>query len=224
MTGKPLLQLGAVIAILAAVLFAAAGTVHWTGAIVLLAAFGVGGLHMSLWLARNDPALFKERTALKGRTVPKFDRVLLPLQNLILLFWILFMALDVRWHGTMQMPLWANLLGGIAILAGFALVVLVMHQNTFATAIVKHQPERGHKVIDSGPYAVVRHPMYAAAFLAYAAIPFALGSWRGLAGIVPTVLTLALRTRFEENLLARELPGYCEYKTKVRCRFVPFVW
>jgi protein-S-isoprenylcysteine O-methyltransferase Ste14 len=222
MLRQTLIRTVAVLALLAGLLYGLAGTVHWAGAAVLLAALGGGGLMMSLWLARCDPALLRLRVG--DRSKPAFDRILLPLLNLLLFSWLVLMALDVRRHGTAQMPLWANLLGGAAILACFFLVLRVMRENTFATAVVKHQPERGHKVIDSGPYAMVRHPMYAAAVAGYAAIPFTLGSWRGLTGILPLILVLALRTLFEEGLLARQLPGYCEYRKRVRYRFVPFVW
>jgi protein-S-isoprenylcysteine O-methyltransferase Ste14 len=221
---KALLQILVVLAVMALILFVPAGTVCWPGAWVGMAAMGGGGLLMSLWLKRRDPALLRDRNSLKGQEVQKFDRILLPLQNIILLAWVVLMALDVRWRGAQQMPLWTNLLGGAAIFAGFGLVVRVMRENTFATAIVKHQPERGHTVIDTGPYALVRHPMYAAAFVAYAAIPFALGSWRGLAGVPLAILMLAVRTLFEERLLCRQLPGYSNYRKWVRYRFVPLVW
>lgn len=221
---KMIFQFAAVIAILGTVLFGLAGTLAWTGAWVLLAALGLGGLAMSLWLAHFDPALLKERLGQGSQQKPRFDLVLLPLLNSILFCWIGFMALDVRWHGTGGLALWLSLAGGALILAGFAVVVRVMAENTFATAVVRAQPERGQHVIATGPYAIVRHPMYTAAVVSYAAIPLALGSKAGLLGIPLPVAVMAVRILFEERLLRRDLPGYCDYMTSVRYRLVPFIW
>lgn len=224
MAAKLIFQFAAVIAILGAILFGLAGTFAWTGAYVLLAAFGLGSLAMSLWLARFDPALLKERMGHGAKEKQPFDKILLPLANIILFGWIALMALDVRWHGTGQIPLWVNLTGGALILASFALVVRVLRENTFATAFVRAQPERGQHVITAGPYAIVRHPMYSAAVVSYAAMPLALGSKAGLLGIPLPILVMAVRILFEERLLARALPGYCDYMTKVRYRLVPLIW
>jgi protein-S-isoprenylcysteine O-methyltransferase Ste14 len=222
MVTKLILQFVAMAAVFAALLFGTAGTFAWTGAYVLRGALLSGGVFMSVWLARHDPALLKERLNRSDRQ--PFDRILLPLSNLVLLGWIGAMGLDVRWHGTQQWPLWVNLLGGVLILAAFGLVIRVMAENTFASAIVKAQPERGHHVISTGPYRLVRHPMYSAAVIAYAAIPPTLGSRAGLWGIPVPILVLAVRTLFEERLLRQQLPGYCDYMASVRYRFVPFVW
>jgi protein-S-isoprenylcysteine O-methyltransferase Ste14 len=219
---KAVAQTIVVLALLAALLFGLAGTLHWFGAYVLLAALGIGGLTMTTWLARRDPALLKDRIGSPRQKKPTFDRILLPLMNLFLSGWIGAMALEVRWHGTSQLPAWANVTAGLAILICFFLVVCVLRENTFATAVVKSQ--RGQKVICSGPYAVVRHPMYSAAVLAYAAIPIALGSKAGIFGAPIAMLLLAVRILFEERLLRRELPGYCDYMTNVRYRLVPFIW
>jgi protein-S-isoprenylcysteine O-methyltransferase Ste14 len=222
MISKLILQIAVVAALLAGLLFGLAGTFAWTGAYVLCAALLGGGIAMSAWLVRHDPALLKERMGRSSRE--GFDRILLPLSNIVLFGWIAAMGLDARWHGTAQCPLWLNLIGGVLILLAFRLVVRVMAENTFATAVVRAQPERGQHVISTGPYAVVRHPMYSAAVIAYAAIPLALGSRLGLIGIPLPVLVLAVRVVFEEGLLRERLPGYCDYMAKVRYRFVPFIW
>ncbi|GAA0576389.1 methyltransferase family protein [Rhizomicrobium electricum] len=224
MIAKLILQFAAITALLAGLLFGLAGTLAWTGAYVLCGSLLGGGAAMSVWLARRDPALLKERMGRGRRDKPAFDRILLPLSNLVLFGWIGAMGLDARWHGTAQCPLWLNLIGGVLVLLAFALVIRVMAENTFATAIVRAQPERGQHVISTGPYRFVRHPMYSAAVIAYAAIPLALGSRLGLLGIPLPILVLGVRVLFEEGLLRRELPGYCDYMARVRYRFVPFVW
>lgn len=222
MITKTLLRTLFILALMAVVLFTLAGTVQWFGAYVFLTSLGTGGLIMTLWLGRNDQALFKERSEAGRQHKPRFDRIVLPLVNIFLGTWIIAMALDVRFHGAFQG--WVNIAGGIAIAAGFRLVVLVMRENTFASTIVKVQTDRGQRVIDTGPYAIVRHPMYAAACIGYAAMPFTLGSKLGLLGAPIPVLILAVRILFEERLLIRELPGYADYVTKVRFRLIPFVW
>ncbi len=224
MVAKALLRTLFMLAIMAALLFAFAGTMHWFGAYVFLTALGASGLLLMLWLGRSDQALFKERMEAARQEKPPFDRIVLPLLNIFLGVWIVAMAFDVRVHGAGQMPAWVSIVGGIAIAAGFLLVGRVMRENTFASSIVKLQAERGQRVIDTGPYAVVRHPMYAAASIGYAAIPFALGSTLGLLGAPIPVLILAVRILFEERFLIRELPGYADYTTKVRFRLIPFVW
>lgn len=223
MTIKAVTQTIIVVALMAVLLFSLAGTVHWFGAYVFLASFGLGGLIMSLWLARKDPDLLKERSGSPPQKKPKFEIIPL-LMNVYLAAWLAAMALEARWHGTAQMPVWINAVAGLAVLAGFLLVVRVLKENTFATAIVRIQPERGHKVIDTGPYALVRHPMYSAASLSYLATPFALGCKFGVFGAPVLVGLVAVRILFEERLLRQELSGYADYVTKVRYRLVPFIW
>jgi protein-S-isoprenylcysteine O-methyltransferase Ste14 len=211
-------------AVMALLLFALAGTTQWLGGTVFIAAMGGGGLMIGLSLARSDPVLLKDRMSSLGQKKPLSERILLPLLHVLFSIWVGFMALDVRWFGAAQLPAWVNLAGGAAILLCFLATLRVFRENTFATAIVKLQEERGHKVIDTGPYAVVRHPLYLAAILAYFAIPFALGSWIGLLGWPLLVLLVIVRILMEEHFLRRELAGYSDYMKKVRYRLVPHVW
>ncbi len=207
-----------------AMLALCAGTANWPGAWIFLAAMQGGGLAMSLWLAAKDPALLQDRMATRGQKKGKPDRLLMPLLHLSFFVWLALMAVDVRRHGTSQMPLWLNSAGGVIIFAAFMACIPVFRENTFATVVVKVQTERRHRVIDTGPYGLVRHPLYSAALLTYTAIPFALGSWRGLAGLPVLALVTLLRARAEENFLKGELGGYCDYMAKVPYRFVPHLW
>ena len=145
---------------------------------------------------------------------------------LIVLFVVMFpvAALDaVRFHWS-SVPLWLVVVGYLLLLMGMAGNVWVLSVNKFAEPSVRIQTERGQRVVDTGPYAIVRHPMYSAAILSYAAIPLALGSRAGLLGIPLPILVLAVRILFEEALLKRELPGYCDYMAKVRYRLLPLIW
>lgn len=224
MVAKLVLQTLFFAAAVGAMLVLCAGTTDWPGAWIFLAAMQGGALAMSLWLAVNDPALLKDRMATRQQKKGKPDRILMPLLNLFFIVWLALMAFDVRVHGTQQMPLWLNLTAGVLIFAAFLGCILVFRENTFATGIVRVQAERGHRVIDTGPYGHVRHPLYSAALASYLAAPFALGSWWGLAGLPAFAILVLLRARAEEKLLETELSGYRDYMAKVRYRFVPGLW
>ena len=108
--------------------------------------------------------------------------------------------------------------------AGYALSLWAATVNPFFSAAVRIQRDRGHHVIDRGPYAWVRHPGYAGPIASHLALPLALGSWRGLAPAVLGCLLLATRAVYEERRLVRELPGYADYAARVRYRLVPGLW
>jgi protein-S-isoprenylcysteine O-methyltransferase Ste14 len=110
------------------------------------------------------------------------------------------------------------------VVAGFAATAFVLRENSFAAPVVRVQPERAQRVVDTGPYAVVRHPMYAAAIVYLVGMPLQLGSWYGLLVVPPMIAGIARRAVGEERLLQRALPGYAEYMTRVRYRFMPGVW
>ena len=109
-------------------------------------------------------------------------------------------------------------------IAGFLATVLVLRENSFAAPVIRVQTERAQRLIDTGPYAIVRHPMYAAAVLYLVGMPLLLGSWYGLRIVPLMVAGIAPRAVFEERLLKRELPGYADYMTRVRYRLIPGVW
>jgi protein-S-isoprenylcysteine O-methyltransferase Ste14 len=114
--------------------------------------------------------------------------------------------------------------GAGLIALGFLVVLRTFRENSFAAPVIKIQEERGHKVIDTGPYALVRHPMYAGAFLYLLGTPLVLGSRVGLA-LLPFVMGLLIvRIRIEEAALRKGLPGYNEYTMRVRYRLLPRIW
>ena len=206
-------------------LFLAAGNWWWAQGWAFLVIFTVGSLAFGVWLLRRDPALLASRLGpLVQRGQPTWDRIFLLAFILVWCGWLVVMALDTqRWH-TSDIPPSLNVVGGALVIAGFLATVLVLRENSFAAPVVRVQAERGQRVIDTGPYAVMRHPMYAAAVLYLAGIPLLLGSWYGLL-IVPLMIAgMAPRAVFEERLLKRELPGYADYMTRVRYRLIPRVW
>jgi protein-S-isoprenylcysteine O-methyltransferase Ste14 len=134
---------------------------------------------------------------------------------------VLLPAIDHR-YGWSNVPTPIALLGNAIVALGFLAVLLVFRENTYGASTI--QVAEGQKVISTGPYALVRHPMYAASLVLMAGIPLALGSWWGLLMLLPGSAILVWRLLDEESFLTRNLPGYAQYTDKVRHRLVPFVW
>jgi protein-S-isoprenylcysteine O-methyltransferase Ste14 len=211
--------------IMGAALFVPAGTVDWRGGWIFLGEMVLLSAATVAWLAKYDPGLLKERLSQpiqKGQ--PKRDKVFMLTMIVIWHGWIVLMALDVeRWHLS-EAPDWVVYTGAALILLGFLAVLRTFRENSFAAPVVKIQEDRGQKVIDTGPYAFVRHPMYAGAFLYVLGTPLVLQSWIGFA-LVPVVMGLLIvRIFIEEAALRKGLPGYDEYTTRVRYRLVPGIW
>jgi protein-S-isoprenylcysteine O-methyltransferase Ste14 len=210
---------------MALLLFWAAGTWRWAQAWAFIGIFAVGSVAFSVWLLPRDPALLASRLGpLTQRGQPLWDKIFLVGFIAFWLAWLGLMGLDAqRWH-TSNMPLWLNILGGALVIAGFWATTLVFRENSFAAPVVRIQAERKQRVIDTGPYAFVRHPMYAAALLYLVGMPLLLGSWYGFLLVPVIVAGLAPRAVFEERLLERDLPGYADYMRRVRYRLIPGLW
>lgn len=214
-----LFVLGVVMGLL---LFLSAGLVVYWQAWVYLSIF-LGASHLiTLYLLRRDPALL-ERRMRGGPTAEKRAP-----QKLIMLgasagFVALLVvpALDRRF-GWSEVPLGLVIAGDLLVLTGFYFIFLVYRENTYSSATI--EVAEGQSVVSSGPYAVVRHPMYASALLYLIGTPLALASYRGLLALGAMTPFLIWRLLDEEQLLARDLPGYREYQQRVRYRLVPFVW
>jgi len=152
------------------------------------------------------------------------DRVLILVILGTFAVWLAFMALDAARFRWSSVPLWAQVLGALGVLASSAIGVAAMHANSFAAAVVRVQRERGHRVVTSGPYAFVRHPIYAGAILLCIGTPLLLGSWWGLAFLPVQLVLFGRRAVVEERLLSAELLGYEDYAARVRYRLVPRIW
>jgi protein-S-isoprenylcysteine O-methyltransferase Ste14 len=213
------------IAVMAALLFVSAGTLRWPAGWVFLAEIGGFGLAIGLWLARHDPALLAERMSMLAQPAQKrWDKAFMASIVVMWTAWLVLMGLDaVRWRSS-HLPVWAQALGAILIALCMYLAYLTLRVNSFAAPVVKIATERGHHVVDTGPYAYVRHPMYAGAVLFFIGTPLLLGSWYGLAVAPVLTAVIALRAVLEERMLAQELPGYRDYAARVRYRLIPRVW
>jgi protein-S-isoprenylcysteine O-methyltransferase Ste14 len=212
------------VAIMGALLFGPAGTWRWPQAWWFLAIFAAGTVVLSAFLMMRDPALLDSRLGgpvQKGQ--PLWDRLFLIAAVIGWCGWLAFMAWDAHRPGT-AMPFWLEVLGGALIAAGFASTMPVFAANSFAAPTVHIQSERKQHVIDTGPYALVRHPMYATALLYLIGMPLLLGSWWGFLGTAIITFGIAWRAVGEENTLARELPGYADYMKRVRYRLILRIW
>jgi protein-S-isoprenylcysteine O-methyltransferase Ste14 len=209
---------------LGAVLFLPAGTLHWPAAWLYLATTAVLGLAGGLWLARVDPALLEERMRpMMQKGQPAADKWFMLAFGFAALLWFIVIGLDRRWHWS-DMPIALQAVGYVLLLVATALMLRVVRENSFAAPVVKVQAERGHRVIDTGPYALVRHPMYSGAVLYFAAMALQLGSWWGLIASPVFFVLFGVRAGLEERALVSGLPGYADYLARVRYRLVPGVW
>ena len=202
--------------------FVAAGTLRWIAGWVFLIEVGGMGLAIGLWLAHHDPGLLAER--LSGRFAHRWDRIVMTGATAFWTLWLVLMPLDAVRFQWSHVPLWAQVIGALLIALGNYLFYLTFRVNSYAAPVIKIQTERGHRVISTGPYAYVRHPMYAATMLFFIGAPLLLGSWWGLAAAPFSAALLAVRAVKEEHILAEALPGYRDYEARVRYRLIPAIW
>jgi protein-S-isoprenylcysteine O-methyltransferase Ste14 len=203
-------------------LFVPAGTVHYWQAWVYLSIFTGASLLITLYLMKKDPALLERRMS-GGPTAEKqpAQKVIMTGTSLGFIALLVVPTLDYRFRWS-AVPLGGVVAGDVLVAMGFYLIFLVYRENTYTSATI--EVTEGQKVISTGPYAIVRHPMYASASLYLLGTPLALGSWWGFAPIAAMMPFLIWRLIDEERFLAKNLPGYTEYQKRVRYRLVPFVW
>ena len=201
------------------ILFGTAGSLAYWQAWIYLLIMGGWAFLVGIYLIRNDPALFERRMRMKEREAVQKKIVFSSFLYIGLLF--VLPALNFRFGWSIT-PVWAVIAGDIIIVLGFWIFDRVLRENSFASRVI--EVEQGQKVIDSGPYATVRHPMYLGVTLIYAFTPLALGFWWMVLPALSIIPILAVRIRNEEQVLARDLPGYGEYLQKVKYCLLPGVW
>jgi len=210
------------LAILAGVLFGIAGRVDWPAAwlIIVLFAWQV----LSGWLLfRHDPELFKERLT-TASNVPRWDRLIKRGNRILLPIFLATAALDAGRFGWSAVPIIVRAIGTAAVVAAIGVVYWCAAANHFLSARSRIQSERGHTVVQHGPYRFVRHPMYASRTVLITGAALMLGSWIALIPAVLIAVLLIIRTSLEDRMLTRELPGYRAYATHVPQRLVPGLW
>jgi protein-S-isoprenylcysteine O-methyltransferase Ste14 len=203
-------------------LFLPAWSLDFWEAYVFLLTFFVPQLLIIIYLLRKDPDLLKRR--LKGGSRAEnrtSQKIIMLLVSLCFVLLVLVPGLDHRFNWS-HVPALLVIAADVAVLLGFLTQFHAFKENSFASAVVAIVPEQ--KVISTGPYAVVRHPMYSGSLLVNFFISIALGSWWGLPFALAMLAVIILRLLDEETFLAKELPGYSEYRNTVRYRLVPLIW
>lgn len=208
--------------VMMAAIFIPAGTLDYWQAWLFMAVFILTGIGFTAYLLRNDPRLLERR--MHGGPTAETSVVQRSAHSAMYLGFIALLVVPgfdrrFRWSNVST----ADVLGGeVLLLIGMAIIYGVIRVNPFASATIETPDDQ--RVISSGPYAVVRHPMYSGAIVLLAGIPIALASWWGLCGLAIMLPALIWRTLDEEAQLTERLPGYREYRQRVRYRLVRFVW
>jgi protein-S-isoprenylcysteine O-methyltransferase Ste14 len=208
--------------VMAVILFAGAGTLHYWQAWTFLVAYFAASLAITIYLIKKDPALLERRMS-GGPFAEKepAQKIIMSLTSLGFIALILLPALDHRF-GLSHLSALNVLFGNVLVLLGYLGIFFVFRENSFAAATI--QSPEDQRVISTGPYAFVRHPMYATALVMLLGMPIALGSWWGVLIVVALVPALVWRLLDEERFLARNLSGYVAYQESVRYRLIPLVW
>jgi protein-S-isoprenylcysteine O-methyltransferase Ste14 len=203
-------------------LFLPAGTFDYWQAWVLIALFTLPTWILSIYMLRNNPAALERR--LRAEAVGEtrmLQKVIASFALLLLMASMVFSALDHRF-GWSPVPPALCLVGDVVVAIGLGFAILVMIQNAYAGTTVLVEAEQ--RLVSTGLYGLVRHPMYTGNVIMMVGIPLALGSSWELVFVIPGLVVFGLRIRDEEALLTQELSGYREYTQQVQYRLVPYVW
>ena len=224
---RQLVALVGYLLLFAILLFIPAGTLDWPAAWALLGVLFIVRLASVLALLRTRRALLDARTIVPVPQAgqPLADRILLPAYMAAYAAQVAFASWDV-WHLHWSSPpaLWIRAAGLMMFAIGWWVIYLALRENAYALTVVRSQADRGQDVVDTGPYAIVRHPMYSGITLVMVGFPLWLGSIAAVIAAVVPVALLAARIHFEERLLAVRLAGYDDYRRRVRWRLVPNAW
>lgn len=215
-------SLGGVLAVLGALIFGAAGTFDYPRAWIFLSIYAAASILLTVDLARTAPDLLRRR--LEGGPLAEREpaqKIAMSLASAGFLALFVVAGLDRRF-GWSHVPAGLVMFGDGLHLAGWLGIAAVFRANRYAAATVV--VEAGQTVVSVGPYAVLRHPMYAAALILLAGVPLALGSWWALLAVAALVPALVWRLLDEERVLAEQLPGYRDYMRRQRWRLVPGLW
>lgn len=210
------------IIVMALVLFLPAGTFNYWQAWVFLTVFGSATLAVTLYLMKNDRKLLERRVnAGPGAEKETTQKIIQSIASIAFILVIVFPAVDYRFRWS-NVPSYISIIGDIFVALGLFIVFLVFKENSFTSGTI--EVEANQKVISTGPYAFIRHPMYAGAFIMLIGVPLALGSFWGLLIIIPLVSVIIWRLLDEEKILKKNLSGYLEYQKKVNYRLIPHIW
>lgn len=203
-------------------LFLPAGTFNYWQGWMFLITFFFAVLLITLYLIKSDPNLL-ERRVKAGPTAEKetSQKIIQSIAQVAFILMFVIPSLDFRFHWSSS-PHYVSFLGEALVLLGLFIVFLVFRKNSYTSATIN--VEKNQKLVTSGPYRVVRHPMYSGAMVMLLGIPLALGSFWGLLSCIPIYIVIILRLLDEERFLSKNLEGYKEYSQKTRFHLIPYIW
>ena len=196
-----------------------AGSVNYWHAWLFMAVLFTPAIFAVLYFLKHDPKLLERRMKYKEKEIQQ--KLIIKIATLFFLAGMVVPGFDYR-YGWSNVPVWLVITANALVLLGYISILLVFKENSYASRIIT--VEKGQKVISTGPYAVVRHPMYVGAALMYAAMPIALGSYWAMIFYLPIIPILIFRILNEEKVLSKDLEGYKEYCKKVKYRMIPGIW
>ena len=195
---------------------------YWQGWL-FYGVFTVSIVLITAYLQKNDPELLRRRSAGgPGAEKEKKQKTIQTFMSLVFIGMLLFPGFDHRLKWSPEVPVYAVIGANVLVALGLLIIFFTFRENTYTSATI--EVDKGQTVTSTGPYAIVRHPMYAGALVLLLALPPALGSWWGMLFFVPFVAGIIWRLTDEENYLVKNLNGYAAYREKVRFRLVPFLY
>lgn len=200
-------------------IFLPAGTLQYTYGWLLIGLLFIPMLIAGFVMLAKSPAFLKKR--LDAKEKQGTQKGVVAFSGLMFIAGFVVAGLDFRF-GWSNMPAGVVIAASVLFLVAYALYAEVMRENAYLSRTI--QVEQGQTVVDTGLYGIVRHPMYAVTILLFLMIPLVLGSWYALIAFAFYPVIIVIRLTDEEELLTKELPGYCQYKRKVKYRIIPFVW
>jgi protein-S-isoprenylcysteine O-methyltransferase Ste14 len=199
--------------------FIPAGTLSYWSGWLLIVIYVLSFTPIQLYFAKNDPVLFEKRQIRGEKNI--LDQLVSVMLGLLFVSINVVSGLDYRFHWS-KVPIILSIIFSLVCIFGFLLLFFVWKQNSYASKIIEIQEEQ--KIIDTGLYSIVRHPMYLACTFIYLFNPIILGSWYAFIPAVLVPVFLAQRIRNEEVVLQKGLKGYDLYMKKVKYRLIPFIW
>jgi protein-S-isoprenylcysteine O-methyltransferase Ste14 len=200
-------------------LFLISGTLFYWNAWLFILTISIGWGIIQLYLAKNDPGLFKKRQIKTEKKISQ--QIILLLCSVLLLSAIYLSSFDYRFHWS-RIPIFLSVLFTLVMIAGLVMLFIVLKQNSFASRTIEIQKEQ--TVIDTGLYSLVRHPMYLSIMITFLFTPIVLGSWFAFLPTVFIPFFLTYRIKYEEKELQKGLKGYDLYMKKVKYKLIPFIW
>ncbi len=208
--------------ILALALFLPAGTIFWLQGWIYIAIIIVFSTSFITYLRKYDPGLLKART--ESKTTESWDKKVTAIANVFFLAMFVLPGFDAVRFKWSTVPFFVNIIGFVGMGLSLFLFFWVSRENTYLSTVVEIQEERGHKVITTGPYRIVRHPMYLAVILLFLSQCLALGSLYSFIPWIGLIVTIVIRTIREDKLLHEQLEGYEEYAQKTKYKIIPGIW